>query len=105
MVILQVGTISLISLSGLAMFVLFFMVATLNAIIISLLMSLAAVGWFLALFLSFLVTVYIGALFVAAFIISFITISTITVAFITAGEFLNCYFLCALKCGDLINFT
>nr|CAD1826565.1 unnamed protein product [Ananas comosus var. bracteatus] len=50
----QVGSITLVALTGLLVFMLFFVAATVNAIIISLLVSLAAAGGCLALFFCFL---------------------------------------------------
>ncbi|KAF5956610.1 hypothetical protein HYC85_003835 [Camellia sinensis] len=64
-----VGTIVLLALTRLVVFMLFFLAATVNAIIIYLLVSLAAAGGFLALFFACVTTIYIGALgvFVSAF--------------------------------------
>ncbi|GAB2248659.1 hypothetical protein Droror1_Dr00008541, partial [Drosera rotundifolia] len=80
-----VGTITLLSLTGLLIFLLFFVVATINAIIISALLSLAAMGGFLALFFATLVAAYIGVLSVAVFVISATTISTVIVVLITTA--------------------
>ena len=82
----QVGTITLLALTGLLVFMLFFLAATLNAIIIAFLMSLAAAGGFLALFFACLTAIYIGALSVAVFIISTTTISTMIAVMIATGE-------------------
>ncbi|XP_078433404.1 voltage-dependent L-type calcium channel subunit [Wolffia australiana] len=79
------GTIAAVLATGSAVFLMFFIVATLNAIIISLLVSLAVAGGFLALFFSCLVAMYIGALLVAGFVISIVSIATIIGALFTAG--------------------
>lgn len=84
--LLQVGTIALLALTGLTVFMLFFVAATVNAIVISLLMSLAAAGGFLALFFAFMTAIYIGALSVAVFVISTATISAIIAVLITTGK-------------------
>ena len=84
--LLQVGTVTLLVLTGLFIFMLFFLAATINAIVISLLMSLAAAGGFLALFFAFMTAIYIGALSVAVFIISTVTISAIIAVVITTGR-------------------
>ncbi|KAM3301388.1 hypothetical protein P3S67_015890 [Capsicum chacoense] len=73
----MMGMIALLSLTGLLVFMVFFIVATVNAIVISLPMLLAAVGGFLALFFAVLTTIYIGALSVDVFIIS--TTTTIAI--------------------------
>lgn len=93
MIIFQVGTISLLSLTGLAVFILFFLAATLNAIIISLLMSVAAAGGFLAFFFGCLVTIYIGALSIAVVVISITTVATIIAVLVAAGIFQNSKFI------------
>lgn len=82
---ISVGTITLLALTGLLVFMLFFLAATFNAIVISLLMSLAAAGGFLALFFACITAIYIGALSVAVVVISTATISAIIAALITTG--------------------
>lgn len=82
---MQVGTITLLTLTGLLVFMLFFLAATINAIIISLLVSLAAAGGFLALFFACLTVIYIGALSVAAFVISTAAISAIVAVLVATG--------------------
>ncbi|KAL7223567.1 hypothetical protein ACSBR1_025093 [Camellia fascicularis] len=77
LLVVSVGTIGLLALTGLVVFMLFFLAATVNAIIISLLVSLAAAGGFLALFFACVTAIYIGALSVAVFVISTATISAI----------------------------
>ncbi|CAD6257729.1 unnamed protein product [Miscanthus lutarioriparius] len=66
----QVGTITLIALTGLLIFMFFLLVATANAIIVSVLMSLAAAGGFLAIFFACLVAVYIEQYQLVIFAIS-----------------------------------
>lgn len=82
----QVGTIALLMLSGLLVFLLFFVAATVNTIIVSLLVSLAAVGGFLALFFSCVAAIYIGTLLIAVIVISTATISAIFGVLIAAGS-------------------
>ncbi|KAL0874288.1 hypothetical protein Bca101_023996 [Brassica carinata] len=83
--VLQMGTIVLVTTMALVVFGLFFVAATFNAIIISLLVSLAAAGGFLALFFLSLAGIYIGALSVAAFVISTATISAVVCVLFASG--------------------
>ncbi|KAL4652420.1 hypothetical protein ACB092_01G232100 [Castanea dentata] len=85
LLVISVGTITLLALTGLLVFMLFFLAATVNAIVISLLVSLAAAGGFLALFFTCVTFIYIGALSVAVFVISSTTISAIIAALIATG--------------------
>ncbi|XP_022759352.1 uncharacterized protein LOC111305802 [Durio zibethinus] len=85
LLVVSVGTITLLTLTGLLVFLLFFLAATVNAIIISLLISLAIAGCFLAFFFSCVTAIYIGALSVAAFVISIATISAIVAVLIATG--------------------
>ncbi|KAJ8763071.1 hypothetical protein K2173_023276 [Erythroxylum novogranatense] len=85
LLVISVGTVVLLTLTGLLVFMLFFLAATINAIIIALLMSLAAAGGFLALFFVFVTAIYIGALSVAIFVISTATISAIVAVLIATG--------------------
>ncbi|CAI9110292.1 OLC1v1010291C1 [Oldenlandia corymbosa var. corymbosa] len=85
LLVVSVGTIALLALTGFMVFMIFFAAATINAIVISLLVSLAAAGGFLALFFAFLTAIYIGALSVALFVISVTTISAIIAALVTTG--------------------
>ncbi|KAL6348171.1 hypothetical protein AAG906_002789 [Vitis piasezkii] len=62
LLVISVGTITLLALTGLLVFVLFFLAATFNAIVISLLMSLATVGGYLALFFACITAICIEAL-------------------------------------------
>ncbi|CAI0428210.1 unnamed protein product [Linum tenue] len=81
----QVGTIALLAMTGILVFMLFFLAATINAIVISLLMSLAAAGGFLALVFTCLAAIYIGALSIAIFAISTATISAIIAVVVATG--------------------
>ncbi|XP_009772641.1 uncharacterized protein [Nicotiana sylvestris] len=85
LLVVSVGTIALLALTGLLVFMLFFVAATVNAIVISLLMSLAAAGGFLALFFACLTAIYIGALSVAVFVISTTTIISIIAVIVATG--------------------
>ncbi|KAA8530699.1 hypothetical protein F0562_005367 [Nyssa sinensis] len=85
LLVVSVGTITILALTGLLVFMLFFLAATINAIVISLLICLAVAGGFLALFFACLTAIYIGALSVAGFIISTATISAIIAALIATG--------------------
>lgn len=85
LLVVSVGTIALLALTGLLVFMVFFVAATVNAIVISLLMSLAAAGGFLALFFACLTAIYIGALSVAVFVISTTTIIAIFAVIVATG--------------------
>ena len=76
---------TLISLTGLLIFMSFLLVATGNSIVNSVLMSLAAAGGFLALFFACLVVVYVGGVSIATFAVSTIVISAIFAAMIATG--------------------
>ncbi|KAJ7964437.1 Importin-5 [Quillaja saponaria] len=80
-----VGTITLVSLTGLVVFILFTLAANINAIVISLLASLVAAGSFLALFFACVTAIYIGALSIAFFVISVATSFTIVAIVIATG--------------------
>ncbi|KAK1313109.1 hypothetical protein QJS10_CPA06g02314 [Acorus calamus] len=103
LLVISVGTITLLALTGFMVFMLFFLAATINAIVISLLMSLAAAGGFLALFFACLTAIYIGALSVALFVISTTTITTIIAVVVATGwvGFLWTVWLAARKSMDL----
>ncbi|XP_073146502.1 uncharacterized protein [Henckelia pumila] len=83
--VISVGTIALLSLTGLSVFLLFFVAATFNAVVISLLMSLAAAGGFLALFFTCVAAIYVGALAVAVFVISTTTVTAVIAVLIATG--------------------
>ncbi|MCD7453687.1 hypothetical protein HAX54_021878 [Datura stramonium] len=85
LLVVSVGTIALLALTGLLVFMVFFVAATVNAIVISLLMSLAAAGGFLALFFTCLTAIYIGALSAAVFVISTTTIIAIFAVIVATG--------------------
>ncbi|KAM3283393.1 putative protein isoform X2 [Capsicum chacoense] len=85
LLVVSVGTIALLALTGLLVFMVFFVAATVNAIVISLLMSLAAAGGFLALFFASLTAIYIGALLVAVFVISTTTTIAIFAVIVATG--------------------
>ncbi|RCV31135.1 hypothetical protein SETIT_6G152500v2 [Setaria italica] len=83
--VISVGTVMLVALTGLLIFMFFLLVATANAVVVSVLMSLAAAGGFLAIFFACLVAVYVGAVSVAAFAISATVISAIVGVTIATG--------------------
>ncbi|XP_022770026.1 uncharacterized protein LOC111313619 [Durio zibethinus] len=85
LLVISVGTITLLTLAGLLVFMFFFLAATVNVIIISLLISLAVAGGFLALFFTCVTAIYVGALSVAAFVISIATISAIVAVLVATG--------------------
>ncbi|XP_077230466.1 uncharacterized protein LOC143863626 [Tasmannia lanceolata] len=103
LLVISVGTITLLALTGLLVFMLFFLAATTNAIIISFLVSLAAAGGFLAIFFVSLAAIYVAAISVALFVISTTTISTIIAVLIAAGWvcFLWTVWMAAKKSMDL----
>ncbi|CAH2072600.1 unnamed protein product [Thlaspi arvense] len=78
-------TIVLLTTMALVVFTLFLVAATANAIIISLLVSLAVAGGFLAFFFLCLTGIYIGAISVAAFVISTATVSAVVSVLIASG--------------------
>ncbi|KAL2521942.1 hypothetical protein Fot_25865 [Forsythia ovata] len=85
LLVVSVGTISLLTLTGFTVFLIFFVAATINAIVISLLMSLAAAGGFLALFFACVAAIYVGALMLSVFVISTTTVVAIISVLIAAG--------------------
>ena len=85
LVLLQMGTIVILTTLALVVFTLFFVAATANAIIISLLVSLAVAGGFLSRFSLSLSATYIGALSVAAFVISTVTVSAVVSILFASG--------------------
>ncbi|KAK1370781.1 KANADI like transcription factor [Heracleum sosnowskyi] len=105
LLVVSVGTVTFLALTGCLVFMLFFLVATMNAIVISLLLSVAAAGVFLALFFTCVAAVYVGALFIAAFVISTATISTIIVILFVAGwvAFVYSMWLLIKKSVDLAS--
>ncbi|GFS39483.1 hypothetical protein Acr_00g0063260 [Actinidia rufa] len=85
LLVVSVGIIALLNLTGLLLFMLFFLAATVNAIVISFLMALAAAGGFLVFFFACVTAIYIGVLSVAVFVISTATISAIIAVLIATG--------------------
>ncbi|KAK8532258.1 hypothetical protein V6N13_131596 [Hibiscus sabdariffa] len=85
LLVISVGTVTFLTLTGLLVFMLFFLAATVNALIISFLIALAAAGGFLAIFFACVTVIYVGALSVAAFVISIATISAIIAAVVVTG--------------------
>ncbi|RID41954.1 hypothetical protein BRARA_J01876 [Brassica rapa] len=85
LLVITTGTIALLTTMALVVFTIFFVAATANAIIISLLVSLAVTGGFLALFFLSLTAIYIGALSVAAFVISTAAVSAVFCVLIASG--------------------
>ncbi|CAH8364703.1 unnamed protein product [Eruca vesicaria subsp. sativa] len=85
LLVITMGTIVLFTVIALVVFTLFFVAATTNAIIISLLFSLAVAGGFLSLFFLSLTATYIGALSVAAFVISTATVSAVVSILFASG--------------------
>lgn len=67
--VMAVGLISVTTLTGLTAFLMAVLLATVNAVIIGFLMSLSAVGAFLAMFCTSLTFIYIGAVTAIAFAI------------------------------------
>ncbi|KAL0463170.1 UNVERIFIED_CONTAM: hypothetical protein Slati_0204600 [Sesamum latifolium] len=103
LLVVSVGTISFLALTGLLVFMLFFIAATVNAIVISLLVSLAAAGGFLAIFFTCAAVIYVGALAVAVFAISTATISAVIAVLVATGwiGFFWTLWLAAKKTGHL----
>ncbi|BAT86085.1 uncharacterized protein HKW66_Vig0056400 [Vigna angularis] len=83
--VITVGAIAFVALTGLLVFILFLLTATINAIVISLLISLVAAGGFLALFFAFVTAIYIGALSIAIFAISVTTFWAFVAILIISG--------------------
>ncbi|CAN8256090.1 unnamed protein product [Cochlearia groenlandica] len=85
LLVITMGTLLLMTTMACLVFTLFFVAATVNAIIVSLLVSLAVAGGFLALFFFSLTAIYIGALSVVVFFISTATISAVVSVLIASG--------------------
>ncbi|KAK6119938.1 hypothetical protein DH2020_046322 [Rehmannia glutinosa] len=83
--VVSVGTITLLTAAGLLVFMLFFVAATINAVVISLVMSLATAGGFLSLFFACVAAIYVGVLSIAIFVISTATISAVIAVLIATG--------------------
>ncbi|KAD1111714.1 hypothetical protein E3N88_43282 [Mikania micrantha] len=71
--------------SGMLEFMVVFVAATVNAIVISFLISLAAVGGFYVDFFACMEIMYLGFLFITAFVTFTIPMSSIIVALVAAG--------------------
>ncbi|XAR58118.1 hypothetical protein NMG60_11026512 [Bertholletia excelsa] len=85
LLVVFVGTIILLSLTGLPIFMLFLLAAIISAVILSLLTSLATAGGLLAFFFACVTAISIGALSVVAFVILIATISTIVAVTTVTG--------------------
>ncbi|KAK4430453.1 hypothetical protein Salat_1346000 [Sesamum alatum] len=103
LLVVSVGTISLLALTGLLVFMLFFIAATINAIVISLLVSLAAAGGFLAMFFACAAVIYVGALAIAVCAISTTTFFAVIAVVVATGwiGFFWTLWLAAKKTGHL----
>ncbi|KAL4369581.1 hypothetical protein GQ457_05G005560 [Hibiscus cannabinus] len=82
---ISAGTISVVIMTGVAAFVLFFVAATANAAVVYLLLSLASSGGFMVLLFACVAAIYVGALSVAAFLISNATVSAVAAIAVTTG--------------------
>ena len=103
--VLQAGIVTLLALTGMLAFMLFVIAATVNAIVISSFISLAAVGVGLAIFFFCLTVIYIAMLFVAAFVTFTVTVSAIIAALFAAGmSFCHFCFIFAML-SNLIHLT
>ncbi|KAL6655628.1 hypothetical protein ACP70R_006454 [Stipagrostis hirtigluma subsp. patula] len=85
LLVVSVGSVALVALTGLLVVVFFVVVATTNAIVVSVLVSLAAAGGFLAVLLVFLAAIYVGVLSVAVFVISATTAAAVISITIATG--------------------
>ncbi|KAI4367080.1 hypothetical protein MLD38_022858 [Melastoma candidum] len=103
LLVISVGTVAALTLTGIILFMLFFLAATVNVIVISLLMSLAAAGGFLAIFLACVAAIYVGALGVAIFVISTATCASVITVLVVTGwvGFLWTVWLATKKSLDL----
>ncbi|KAG6554841.1 hypothetical protein Mapa_003424 [Marchantia paleacea] len=79
------GLIALLGLTGVAAFLVFFVIATANTFVVAVLGSMAAVGACVALFFAALTAIYIGALSIAVFVISSIAFMTMLAVVTAAG--------------------
>ncbi|XP_024533764.1 uncharacterized protein LOC112347300 isoform X1 [Selaginella moellendorffii] len=84
---LQVGLVGLAALVALATFVVVFVSATANAMMISLILSISLVGFLMASFFTSLTAVYVGALLAAGVTISSLTFFSICGMIMAAGWF------------------
>lgn len=84
--VIVVGLILLLALTVFGVFMLFFLAATIYAITIGLLLSLATVVGFMAIVFTCLAVFYVGALASAAFVISITTLLTIAAVVVASGS-------------------
>ncbi|KAD4584110.1 hypothetical protein E3N88_21711 [Mikania micrantha] len=85
LLVVSAGIVTLLALSGMLEFMVVFVAATVNAIVISFLISLAAVGGFYVDFFACMEIMYLGFLFITAFVTFTIPMSSIIVALVAAG--------------------
>ncbi|CAD6225063.1 unnamed protein product [Miscanthus lutarioriparius] len=85
LLVVSVGSVALVVLTGLLIVVFFVVAAATNAIAVSVVVSMVAAGGFLAVLLAFLAAIYIGTLSVAVFVISVTTIATVVAITIATG--------------------
>ncbi|KAJ4908285.1 Uncharacterized protein Rs2_11943 [Raphanus sativus] len=104
LLVITMGTIVILTTIALVVFTLFLVAATANAVIISLLVSLAVAGGFLSLFFLSLTATYIGALSVAAFVISAATVSAV-VSVLSASGWAGFFYLVWLGARGSLRFA
>lgn len=104
---MQTGLIALLGLTGVAAFLVFFVIATTNTIVVALLGSMAAVGACVAVFFAALTAIYIGALSIAVFVISSIAFMTMFAVVTAASAFhLNLIQPTSfILCGTVLSYT
>ncbi|KAK8606660.1 hypothetical protein V6N13_052427 [Hibiscus sabdariffa] len=85
LLVISAGTISVVIMTGVAVFIVFFVAATANAAIMYLVLSLASTGGFMVLLFACVAAIYVGVLSVAAFLISNATISAVAAVAVTTG--------------------
>ncbi|KAL8233161.1 hypothetical protein R6Q57_002939 [Mikania cordata] len=84
LLVVSAGIVTLLALSGMLEFMVVFVAATVNAIVISFLISLAAVGGFYVVFFICMEIMCLGFLFISAFVTFTIPLSSIIVALVAA---------------------
>ncbi|KAJ4792950.1 voltage-dependent L-type calcium channel subunit [Rhynchospora pubera] len=85
LLVITVGSITLVSVTAVTVFMFFLLAAMANAVVVSFFVSLAAAGGFLAFFFACLTAIYVGVLCVAFFVISTVTVSAIIATLIATG--------------------
>ncbi|XP_066394243.1 uncharacterized protein [Miscanthus floridulus] len=85
LLVVLVGSVTLVVLTGLLIVVFFVVAAATNVIAVSVVVSMVTAGGFLAVLLAFLAAIYIGALSIAVFVISVTTIATVVAITIATG--------------------